>query len=151
MGRDVIRGGDNSLGQLQPGPWMRPSISQNRAATIRRRSVPPCPREIRVPTTPEIRAYPSARRCYANISCRWMAQVDDGKRVSWASPDAHLWHPWQFVGGVIFHRSFNVWPISDWVSCCFFEKYSRVSVGSPPFATTSAGSTSSGFQSRLKI
>jgi hypothetical protein len=41
----------------------------------------------------------------------------------------HLWHPWQFVGGVIFQRSFNVWPISGWVSCFFFEKFSRVSLG----------------------
>ena len=62
---------------------MRPLISKNRAATIRRQSVPPRLREIRVPTTPEIRAYHSARRYCANILCRWMAQVDDGKRVSW--------------------------------------------------------------------
>jgi hypothetical protein len=41
----------------------------------------------------------------------------------------HLWHPWQFVGGITFQRSFNVWPISDWVSRFFFEKSSRVSLG----------------------
>jgi hypothetical protein len=41
----------------------------------------------------------------------------------------HRWHPWQFVGGVMFQRSFNVWPISAWVSFFFFEKSSRVSLG----------------------
>src|SRR5512133_1822217 len=129
MGRDAIRGDDNSLGQLLRAPLRRPSISQNRAATIRRHSVPPRPEEIRAPTIDEIRAYCSARRCCANILCRWMARADDGKRVSWASPGVHRWHPWQFVGGVIFQRSFNVWPISDWVSCFFFEKSSRVLLG----------------------
>src|SRR5512132_1772272 len=142
---------------------MLPSISQNRAATIRRHSIPPSLREIHVPTIDEIRAYRSARRGCANILCRWMAPADDGKRVSWficsrasvrragtrvANIDGyashseaaiaqwlvvklrvHLWHPWQFVGGVIFQRSFNVWPISGWVSCFFFEKSSRVSLG----------------------
>src|SRR5947208_14441449 len=70
---------------------MRPSISQNRAATIRRRSVPPRPEEIRVPTIAEIRAYCSARRCCANILCRWMARADDGKRVSSVAPLAICW------------------------------------------------------------
>src|SRR5215469_9572593 len=65
---------------------MRPSISRNRAATIHRHSVPQRLQEIRVPTTPEIRACYSARRDYANILCRWMAQADDGKRVSSVAP-----------------------------------------------------------------
>src|SRR4029077_5165272 len=65
---------------------MRPSISQNRAATIRRRSVPPRPEEIRVPTIDETRACYTARRCCANILCRWMARADDGKRVSSVAP-----------------------------------------------------------------
>src|SRR5512133_438409 len=146
MARDAIPAGDNSLGQPLREPWKRSSFSRNRAATIRRRSVPPRLREIRVPTIDEIRAYLSARRGCANILCRWMAHADDGKRVSWfvcsrasvtragtraANIDVyawpseaataqwpvvnlrvHRWHPWQLVGGVIFQRSFNVWPIS---------------------------------------
>src|SRR6476661_2738925 len=91
MGRDVIRDGDNSLGQLLRAPSKRPSISQNRAATIRHHSVPPRLQEIRVPTIDEIRAYLSARRCCANILCRWMAQADDGKRVSSVAPLAICW------------------------------------------------------------
>src|SRR5205809_3453993 len=83
MGRDAIPDDDNSLGQLLRAPSMRPLILQNRAATIRRQSAPPRLREIRVPTTPEIRAYHSPRRYCANILWRWMAQADDGKRVSW--------------------------------------------------------------------
>src|SRR5215831_3489388 len=82
MERDVIRGGGNSLGQLLPEPSRRPSISQNRAATIHHHSVLTRLRETRAPTTPEIQACLSARRCCANILCRWMAQADDGKRVS---------------------------------------------------------------------
>ena len=31
----------------------------------------------------------------------------------------------------MFQRSFNVWPISAWVSCFFFEKSSRVSLRLP--------------------
>src|SRR5215475_10964271 len=108
---------------------MRSSISENRAATIRRHSVPLTPEEIRVPTTDEIRAYHSARQGCANILSQWTAPADDGKRVSSASRGDHRWHPWQFVGGVIFQRSFNVWPISDWVSCFFCERSSRVSLG----------------------
>src|SRR5262249_32127632 len=110
---DATPGDGNSLGQLLPTPLMRPSISENRAATIRRHSVPPRLREIHVPTTDEIRAYHSTRRGCANILCRQTSPADDGKRVSSGSGGYHRWHPWQFVGGVIFQRSFNVWPISD--------------------------------------
>src|SRR5215471_20083002 len=70
---------------------MRPSISQNRAATIRRHSVPPRLQEIRVPTIDEIQVYLSARRCCANISCRSTARADDGKRVSSVAPLAICW------------------------------------------------------------
>ena len=62
----------------------------------------------------------------------------------------HRWHPWQFVGGVIFQRSFNVSPISACVSFFFLEKSPCTLLGCPYFATNSAGFTSSGFQSRLK-
>src|SRR5262249_33037077 len=158
-----IRGDDNSLGQLPRAPSMRPLILQNRAVTIHRHSVPRRLQEIRVPTTAEIQEYHSVRRYCANILCRWMAQADVGKRVSWffcssasvrragarpANIDSyashseaatahwlivnlrvHRWQPWQFVGGVIFQRSFNVWPISDCVSCFFLEKSSPASLG----------------------
>src|SRR5213595_1161407 len=83
MGRDAIPDDDISLGQLLRAPSLRPLILQNRAATIRRQSAPPRLREIRVPTTPEIRPYHSARRYCANTLCRWMAHADDRKRVSW--------------------------------------------------------------------
>src|SRR5262249_7270522 len=82
MGRDAMPGDGNSLGQLLRAPLRRPSISQNRAATIRRHSVLPHLREIRVPTTAEIQACYLARRYCASTLCHWMAQVDDGKRVS---------------------------------------------------------------------
>src|SRR5262245_23405046 len=91
MGRDATRGDDNSLGQLLPVPLMRPSISQNRAATTRRHSVPQRLQEIRVPTTGEIRACHLARRYYANTLCRSMAQAGDGKRVSSVAPLAICW------------------------------------------------------------
>ena len=46
---------------------------------------------------------------------------------------SHRWHPWQFVGGLIFQRSFNVWPISHCVSFFFFERSSCASSGSTIF------------------
>src|SRR5262245_40847205 len=70
---------------------MRPSTSQNLAATTRRHSVLPRRPEIRVPAIAETRACFSVRRYCANILCRWMAQVDDGKRVSSVAPLAIGW------------------------------------------------------------
>src|SRR5439155_16197454 len=60
-------------------------------ATIRHHSVPPRLREIRAPTIDEIPACCSARQGYANIWCHWMAQADDGKRVSSVAPLAICW------------------------------------------------------------
>src|SRR5262249_2460995 len=90
-GRDAIPDDDNSLGQPLRAPLMRPSISQNRAATIRRHSVPPRLREIHVLTIDETQACHSAHPGCANILCRWMARVDDGKRVSSVAPLAIRW------------------------------------------------------------
>ncbi len=51
----------------------------------------------------------------------------------------HRWHPWQFSGGLMSQRSFNVWPISCWVSFSFFDQSSFASFGCPYFATNAAG------------
>jgi len=61
---------------------MRPLISRSRVATIRRRSVPPRPREIRVRATAGIRAYRSAHPDCASNAFTTAALVDVGIRVS---------------------------------------------------------------------
>ena len=138
-------------------------------------------REILVPTSREIPACRSTRRGCASIVSRFGTGPDVAGRVSLVSlcgcakrtevgsrmrPEdrirpklqsgttnfrSHRWHPWQFVGGFMFHRCFNVSPISAWVRCFFFDQSSVTPAGFPYFATNAAGSTSDGFQFRFVI
>src|SRR6266436_8148207 len=70
---------------------MRPSISKNRGATIRRRSALLHQKEIRVPATDEIQAYHLTRPDRASSAFRLMARADAGRRVSSVAPLTILW------------------------------------------------------------
>src|SRR5437867_11858577 len=70
---------------------MRSLISENRAATIRRRSALLRLVEIRVPTIGGIRAYHLTRPDRASSAFRLMALVDAGRRVSSVARLTILW------------------------------------------------------------
>src|SRR5437870_13863141 len=70
---------------------MRSLISENRAATIRRRSALLRLVEIRVPTIGGIQAYHLTRPDRASSAFRLMALVDAGIRVSSVAPLTILW------------------------------------------------------------
>src|SRR5207247_8854038 len=82
---------DTSAAQRLPAPLMRPLISKNRGATIRRRSALRHQKEIRVPATDEIQAYHLTRPDRASSAFRLMALVDAGRRVSSVAPLTILW------------------------------------------------------------